>query len=46
MVRFKARQHIQVSSGKIDLFAEASTKKYAVLNQKKRYSFQIKKQTI
>ena len=31
MVRFKARQHFPGSSVKIDFFAEAGAKKYAVL---------------
>ena len=45
MVRLKARQYFQVNHGKIDLFAEAGRKNYAVLHQKKRRSFQIKEQT-
>ena len=40
MVRFKARQHFQVSSGKIDFFAEAGAKKVCsfILKEKMYFS--------
>ena len=42
MEHFKARQHFQVSSGKIDFFAEASAKKVCsfILKEKMYFSDQ------
>ena len=37
MVRFKARQYFQVSSGKIDFFAEAGAKKIMRFYIKRKY---------
>ena len=39
MVRFKARQHFQVSSGKIDFFAEAGAKKVCSFISKENMYF-------
>ena len=39
MVRFKARQHFQVSNGKIDFFAEAGTKKVCRFISKEKMYF-------
>ena len=39
MVHFKARQHFQVSNGKIDFFAEAGTKKVCSFISKEKMYF-------
>ena len=39
MVRFKGRQHFQVSSGKIDFFAEAGAKKVSSFISKENMYF-------
>ena len=39
MVRFKARQHFQVSNDKIDFFADASTKNSKQIELRRKEAF-------